>query len=84
MMSDETAAPIRKIGHHIQISRETALDFGLIEPTDEDRARWAAAEAEHERWRRSFKGRRQRFRVWVREHRPVVHLGDCPEGDYGD
>lgn len=85
-----TAAPddygsVKKVAHRVQISREMALDYGLIEPTDEDRARWAAAKAEQERWRRSLKGRRYRLRAWLRDHRPLLHFGDCPaRNDYDD
>ena len=82
--SGEPFVNVTKVAHHIQISREMALDYGLIEPTDEDRNRWAAAKAEHERWRRSFRGRRTRLRSWLRAHRPVLHLGDCPRSDYDD
>ena len=74
---------VKKVAYQVQISREMALDYGLIEPTDEDRARWAKAQAEHERWRRSFRGRRAWLRSWWAEHRPTLHFGPC-EVDYDD
>lgn len=51
---------VRKISANVQISRATALDYGLVQPTDEERR-------QHEEWRAEWERRKEA----ATEARPV-------------
>lgn len=57
-----------KLGYTISISRDTAMDYGLI-PDDRPPVKIP---------------RRTRWRWWWQAHRPRLHFGPCPTDDEED
>lgn len=69
------------VAHAISMSRQMAVELGLVEMTDEERAQRVREREQYERWRRSWRGRWARLRRGAHAHRPVMHLGPCKSCD---